>query len=345
MNKWYLESGPESDVAVSTRVRFARNLSAFPFPVKMTPEQQKEVVNLVSSALLTSDSPLREGFRFLDMERLSPAEAFSLAEHHIISPEFAKNRQGRGLLLSEDESVSIMINEEDHIRLQVMRPGLALEDAFRLADELDSLLDSRLSFCFDEKLGFLTQCPSNLGTGMRASLMLHLPALEVKDAIGPLGGTLSKIGLSIRGTYGEGSEALGSFYQVSNQITLGLSEQAVTANLASVARQLFAQERSLRRELAGGERLADKAWRSLGILRTARILSSGEFMNLISWVRLGVSMGILTETNLSAVNRLISECQSNTLLLRAGRKLDAPGRDRFRAELVRSALAPAESRR
>ena len=173
MNKWYLESGPESDVAVSTRVRFARNLSAFPFPVKMTPEQQKEVVNLVSSALLTSDSPLREGFRFFDMESLSPAEAFSLAEHHIISPEFAKNRQGRGLLLSEDESVSIMINEEDHIRLQVMRPGLALEDAFRLADEIDSLLDSRLSFCFDEKLGFLTQCPSNLGTGMRASLMLH----------------------------------------------------------------------------------------------------------------------------------------------------------------------------
>ena len=179
-DKWYEKSGAEGDVAISSRIRLARNLNGYPFPHLLNLQQKNEIANKVKDALENSNSYIAKTFRFINMSQLSPVEANSLAERHIISPEFARNRAGKYLLLTEDESVSIMINEEDHLRIQVLSDGLSLKSAFEVADKIDTLLDNALGFAFHGKLGYLTQCPTNLGTGLRASVMLHLPAFCVR---------------------------------------------------------------------------------------------------------------------------------------------------------------------
>lgn len=195
-----------SSVVISTRVRLARNLKEFPFPCRLNEQGREKVIEKVKSALKDSNSPIAQEFSFIKMSELTPQQSVSLVEKRLVSPEFISNTDGRGLLLSNDESLSIMINEEDHIRLQVIKKGLSLEDAYDTADKLDTLLDENLEFAFDSKLGYLTQCPTNLGTGMRASVMLHLPALEKSRAIGRIADNLSKLGLAIRGAHGEGTE-------------------------------------------------------------------------------------------------------------------------------------------
>ncbi len=203
--KWYLETGPQGDVVISTRIRLARNIVDFPFPCRMSQEQAKEVINKAHEALTNEDGDAVSKFEFIDMQKLTPARAMSLSERHLISPEFAKNRENRALMLSGDESISIMLNEEDHIRIQVMLSGMQLDNALEQAMRIDDIYDKKLHFAFDENLGYLTQCPTNLGTGLRASLMLHLPALEQSGALSNLAGAVSKLGLVIRGTFGEGS--------------------------------------------------------------------------------------------------------------------------------------------
>ena len=239
MSKWYVDKGEQGDIVLSTRVRLARNLEEFPFPCRLDTASRIKVNEKVRDTLLSCVPEL--GLHYVTMDSLSREQAISLAERHLISPEFASVREGRALMLTEDETVGIMLCEEDHIRVQVMKAGLALMDCYVLADKIDSALDKKLNFAFDESLGYLTQCPTNLGTAMRASVMLHLPALRRSGQLAVLSSTISKLGLTLRGAYGEGRESRGDIYQLSNQITLGITEQAAIENLQSITRQLVTQ--------------------------------------------------------------------------------------------------------
>ena len=334
MSKWYIEKGDQGDVVLSTRIRLARNLDEFPFPSRLDVEGKNKVNSLVKSALFENDS---KDFSYIEMKDLSRKQAVSLAERHLISPEFAAKKDGSALMLSGDESVSIMLCEEDHIRLQVMKAGLALEEAFDIADKLDSLLDSRLNYAFDERIGYLTACPTNLGTAMRASVMLHLPALTRCGQINRLANTVSKLGLTIRGAYGEGSRSSGDIYQISNQITLGITEETAIANLKSIVRSLVGQERAAAAKMVKNTADEDKIFRAYGILTNARLLSTEEFMELASLVRLGAARGIL-DVNIEKINELIVNMQPATVSAANEEITSAAERDAVRAKIVRESL-------
>ena len=288
--KWYDKISNTDDVVISSRVRLARNLVDYPFPSRLDSKEKEEVSSIIKEALSDYNE---KALGNIDMASLTPAEAVSLAEKHLISPEFASETRGRSLLLSESEDVSIMHCEEDHVRIQVIYPGLSLEEAFSTAEKIDSHLEKKLSYAFSENLGYLTQCPTNLGTGMRASVMLHLPALSKKGAMRGLSTTVSKLGLTLRGSYGEGGETSGDIYQLSNQVTLGISESAAIQNLSSIAMQIIAQEKQARAILVKDEDFMDKIYRAYGILKSAYKLTSRELTNLLSYVRLGAAQGIL----------------------------------------------------
>lgn len=344
MCKWYEQEGREADCVVSTRVRLARNLQSLPFPARMTAENRQELNRRVWEAL---ERPMAEAglpLNRVEMDSLSDMQAMAMVERHCISPEFAREREGRLLLISENESVSIMVGEEDHIRIQALLPGLALDEAYTMAGSIDKILSESLDIAFDKRLGFLTACPTNLGTGLRASVMLHLPAIESRSAMGAITNMVSKIGLTVRGMYGEGSETKASLYQLSNQVTLGISEEAALSNLKSITGQILQRERTARQAL-DPDKLADMVWRSLGLLCTARILSGEEFMRLVSAVRLGTYMGI-THADPAALARLLVDCQPAMLQLSAAGSenplpMDAARRDKVRATHVRKVLGAA----
>ena len=337
--KWYQRAGSCADVVCSTRVRLARNLKHYPFPAYASVEQKEEIGQKVKDAMLSGNSILSREFRFVPLENLSEEAAVSFVERHLVSPEYISDRKGKGVLLSQDESVSIMINEEDHLRIQVLREGLSLKEAAETADRIDTLLSETLQFAFDQEFGYLTQCPTNLGTGMRASLMLHLPALTEQGAMGRIAGNLTKLGLTLRGTYGEGTQILGALYQLSNQITLGLSENEAISNLSSIASQLMEEERRAREELCRTLPVQDKIDRAAGVLQSARLLSSQEFMELISYLRMGLAAGLLQGAAPQDLNALTMEVQPATLMAKAGESLDQRQRDSLRAKLAREACA------
>lgn len=334
MSKWYIGGGEKNQVVVSTRIRLARNLEEYPFPAKLSVAGKKQVNELVRDALLGG---CEEDLSYIEMESLTRAQAISLAERHLVSPEFASSVSGRALLLSEDESVSIMLCEEDHIRLQVMESGLALDSAYKRADSLDNAVSSKLQLAFDERIGFLTQCPTNLGTAMRASVMLHLPGLGKSGQITRIASTVSKLGLTIRGAYGEGSSPGGDMYQLSNQVTLGISEETALNNLKSIAQQLVAQELAVREQMLQNMAWQDKIFRALGILSSARLLSADEFMQLASLVRLGAAQGLL-DISLEKLSELMVDMQPATINAREGKNLEPAQRDELRAKAVREAL-------
>ena len=338
VRKWYEKSGAEGDVIISTRVRLARNLAAYPFPNRMTAEQKTEAEKKVCDALLNSNSVIASAFGFYPMDEMTREQAVSLVERHIVSPEFVAESKGRGILISKDESISIMVNEEDHVRIQILKEGLSLEASAEMADRIDTLLHENLHFAFDPELGYLTQCPTNLGTGMRASVMMHLPALTESGGMGRISANLSKLGLVIRGTYGEGSQVIGAMYQLSNQITLGLSEKEAIQNLQNITMQLMQEERKARKALVQHIAVQDKIGRSAGIIRGAKMLSCDEYMNLISHVRLGLAEGILSGVTMEAINALTAAVQPATLLAEHGGDLQPAQRDVLRAEKVRSSL-------
>lgn len=330
---WYKNKANESDIVLSTRIRFARNLKDYPFPERLDEKRRNEVNELVRDAYLKNDGSLS----FVKMKDLSSYQCVSLAEKHLISPEFASDNTGRALLISEDEDVSIMLCEEDHVRIQVIYPGLSLEEAYSKAAKYDEILENNFSIAFNEKLGYLTQCPTNLGTGMRASVMLHLPALASKSAVSRLSSTVAKLGLTLRGTYGEGSEPIGDIYQLSNQVTLGISETAAIKNLQSITDQIIAQEKQARKELLSDPRVIDKIYRAFGILQTAHMLSWGEFSSLVSLVRLGAAGGLINVA-CEELSRLLIEMQPATVNAHEGKALSASERDVIRASAVREAL-------
>lgn len=332
--KWYTNSGNQSDVVLSTRIRLARNLKEYPFPCRLDVENRKKVCSLVKEAVSSyGDKPLN----YTDMETLTPSGAVSLAEKHLISPEFASSASGRALLLSGEEDVSIMLCEEDHIRIQVIHPGLSLEEAFGEADKIDSIIESKLSYAFDERIGYLTQCPTNLGTAMRASVLLHLPALHKSGAMRRLSTTVAKLGLTLRGNYGENGEIDGDIYQLSNQVTLGISEKAALQNLNSIAMQIVSQEKQARASLIKDEDFIDTLYRACGILRSAYKLTSKELTNLVSLVRTGASEGLI-DIPKEKLTALMIELQPATMNTAAGENLTRSQRDILRAQTVRESL-------
>ena len=327
-----------SNEVISTRVRLARNLKDYPFPCRLSEQGRKKVIEKVTSAIRDSNSSIASDFNLIKLDDLTEAQGVSLVERHLVSPEFISETDGRALLLSKDESMSIMINEEDHIRLQVITDGLSLEQAYDTADKLDTLLDENLEFAFDDKLGYLTQCPTNLGTGMRASVMLHLPALEKSRTIGRIAGNLSKLGLTIRGTHGEGTEPKGSLYQLSNQVTLGISEKAAIENLKNITSQLISQEELARERICSNIDIQDSISRSLGILKYARTIAHDEALQLLSNVRLGIVSGQLKDVPLLTIDKLMTDVEPATLMVNSGKNLSAAQRDVARADLLRKAL-------
>lgn len=333
--KWYRQTGEQSELVQSTRIRLARNLAHKPFPRYLTAEQRAEIVSAVRDAAHKIGGL---SLQFIDPAALPEREALALVERHLVSPGFVREPVGCGLLLSDDERISIMINEEDHVRIQVMGAGLSLDECYALADKVDTALDETLHWAFDDRLGYLTQCPTNLGTGMRASLMLHLPALQEKGALQALANSVSKLGLTIRGSYGEGTQPHGALYQMSNQVTLGISEQAAIENLSGIAAQIMKQEETARADLLAKPAFEDRVWRSLGVLRTARLLSHEEALRLLSNVRVGVAGGVLPSPSLQTVTALMSDIQPGCLMADAGETMTPEMRDSRRASLVRTAL-------
>ena len=327
-----------NDVVISTRIRLARNLKDFPFPCKLNSQGREKVIEKVRDAVKKSNSPVAADFSFIKMSELTSSQSVSLVEKRLVSPEFISETDGRALLISKDECFSIMINEEDHIRLQVITKGLSLEQAYDTADKLDTLLDENLDFAFDEKLGYLTQCPTNLGTGMRASVMLHLPALEKSRAISRIAGNLSKLGLTIRGAHGEGTEPKGALYQLSNQVTLGISEKAAIENLKNITEQLIAQENQARERLCSSIDIQDAISRSLGILRSALVISHDEALKLLSNVRLGIVSKQITDVSTETIDRLMLAVEPATLTVTLNKNLSAHDRDIERAKLIRAEL-------
>lgn len=288
---WYEHSC--KNVALSTRVRLARNISGIPFPSHLENLRLKEVNKEISTKILSCDLA-DVSLRLIDMESLGDIEAYSMVERHIISPKFAAKREGRILLLSDDESVSIMLGEEDHLRIQVIMPGEQLDLAYKICDRIDTALSKKLEFAFDEKLGFLTECPTNLGTGMRASIMLHLPLLEAGGQLKNISEATAKIGLTFRGFYGEGSKSRASIYQLSNQITLGVSEESAIENLKNITKRIIDSENEAIINI-DETTLSDSVCRSLGVLKYAKKMTTKEMMTHISTLLLGMRNGILND--------------------------------------------------
>ena len=332
--KWYLGTGAQNDVVINTSIHLARNLRSFPFPARLSLPDKLKVNSVIRDA---TDSISAYNFKYAEMKTLSQSEVVSLAERHLVSPEFASSRDGRALLLTEDEAVSIMLNEEDHIRLQVMYAGFALDEAFRTATSIDNELSHKLQFAFDDKLGYLTQDPTALGTGMKASVVLHLPGLVSTSQITKLITTVSKLGLSLRGSYGEGAAAKGDMFRLSNTITLGISERAAIENLKSIALQIAAQERTARDEIFKTPVTEDKIYRAYGVLKYARMIDTNEFMELMSLVRLGAVKGIIN-MDCASIEALMIHMQPATISLSVDRPLDRIERDKLRASLVRQNL-------
>lgn len=337
-DKWYLRTGEDDDIVISTRIRLARNLKSFPFKEKITKKQQLELNEQVKEALSRANFGDTK-WNLLYLQELSDMEQLSLVERHLVSRQFIENPENKLLVLSEDQSVSIMVNEEDHLRIQTLASGLNLSGAYRICDKLDDLLDEHLDYAFDDALGYLTVCPTNLGTGLRASVMLHLPALERSQIIPQLIKTVSRLGLTIRGTYGEGTGVVGATYQISNQVTLGLSEKTAVSNLQNVVQQIIENERAARAEIIKNNiDMIDEICRSYGILKYAKLLDSNEFYTHISNVRLGVSEGILDEVSLVTLNGLLNRVGTATLCAESGQRLNPKERDYSRAKIVRETV-------
>ena len=317
-----------SNNILSTRIRFARNLESTPFPAKLTSEKKKELLLKVKDTA----KQLFPDLDYIDAMQLTTSQAGSLMEERLISPEFANNGEGAGLLLSKDKSTAIMLNEEDHLRIQTFEKGYALDKAFKRAVETDEALDEKLSFAFNENLGYLTHCPTNLGTGMRASVLVHLPALSGSGVINKTISLIGQYGFTVRGLYGEGTRSEGSLYQISNQTSIGLTEDEILERLEEVLEKIQENETYLREKLSATPEIQDKIFRAYGILLNARIISSKEAVALLSKVRYGAEAGLLN-LDLANLDSLLIKIQPYNL-----NEEDPKQRDIKRAQIIRTSL-------
>ncbi|MEW5784443.1 MAG: protein arginine kinase [Bacillota bacterium] len=339
LSRWMEGSGPENDTVISSRVRIARNIQGIPFPYLASAEQTGAVQEQVTRAAAAHKEAFT-AFSQYPMEELSPLNKQIMVEKHLVSPFLARDSDHGAVLLRGDEAVSIMINEEDHLRIQAILPGLQLEEAWHEADRYDDLLETGINYAFDERCGYLTACPTNVGTGLRASVMLHLPALIMTKQINRLLSALSQVGLAVRGLYGEGTEIIGNLVQVSNQITLGQAEEEILRNLYSVTRQIIEQEQTARQALLNDNRprIADRSWRALGLLKFAQMMSSQEAMQLLSDVRLGFDLGLVKGVDRKLLNELLVIIRPACLQLLAGKELSGSERDLERPVQIRKRL-------
>jgi len=342
---WMKERGPEGDIVLGTRCRLARNLQGIPFPEAANRDQLREVLGKASE--VTPRLGALGDFSFLEMATMDALEREILVEEHLISPSHMQNPAHKAVILNAQHNISIMVNEEDHFRIQVLKPGLQLEEAWEQADKVDDLLERHLDFAFDLQTGYLTACPTNVGTALRASVMLHLPALRRVRKVQEVLGAVSKFGLTVRGLYGEGSDVWGNVYQLSNQITLGQSEDETIEHLARFTAQILHSERQAREYLLEKERrLATEDWlyRSYGILQNARILTSQEAMELLSDLNLGLDLGVIQQVDPSVVKQLMVQIRAAHLQSIMGQPLPAQERDRLRASLIRDTLEKQTSK-
>ncbi|MEH7480681.1 protein arginine kinase, partial [Neobacillus drentensis] len=332
--------GPDSDIVLSSRIRLARNFDAYKFPTLFSHEEAKLIIENMEEILKQSPIQKFGQMELLKIEELQPLQKRVLVEKHIISPHLAEDSPYGAVLLTENEEVSIMINEEDHIRIQCLYPGLQLSEALDAANEIDDWLESNIQYAFDEKHGYLTSCPTNVGTGLRASVMMHLPGLMLTQQINKIIPAIHQLGLVVRGIYGEGSEALGNIFQISNQITLGKSEEDIGRDLKGVVSQLISQERSAREALrkTSNIQLEDRVFRSLGVLSNSRIIESKEAARCLSDVRLGIDMGYIDKMPKTILNELMILTQPGFLQQYAGGSLRPHERDIRRAALIRERI-------
>ena len=332
---WYNTVGKASDTVISTRVRLARNINGYPFDARLETSGANEIIEKVSAPLEAS------GFRKINFADLSPVMATSYVERHYVSPAFATKEKPHALFLQEQAGIAVMVCEEDHLRIQSILPGLALEEAYKNAMRTEKRLDDDFAFAYSQELGYLTHCPTNLGTGMRASVMMFLPALTQGGYMDALATQLSKIGLTVRGLFGEGSGSAGCMYQISNQITLGITEEDTLKKLGEAISQITESEHKARAAISGDrlERLTDVILRSEGTLRYAHMLSSAEFIKLFAQVRFGIALGIVTDVSYEQLGTLLVEAMPATLTLSAENtpKTDT-ARDKLRAQRVKAVL-------
>jgi protein arginine kinase len=340
---WLEGSGPGADIVLSTRVRLARNLQGHAFATRIRDTERSQILEQVRRA--TEHSSLRGG-TLLDLSELSPLSRRVLHERHLISRELAGEDggsppRGSGLVIGPRDTMGAMINEEDHLRIQSLLSGLRLEDAFASVDQLDEELGARLPFAYHQEYGYLTSCPTNVGTGLRASILIHLPGLVLTKEIGRVLQGITQVGLTFRGLYGEGSEVVGNFFQISNQTTLGRSEEDLIEHLGRIAGQVIEWETQARNVLLRDATavIEDKIWRAYGLLRYARSLSFEEVMNLLSGIRLGTSMNLLSGVRVYTLNKIMIHAQNAHLEQAAGRPLGDGEADIYRAAYVRRVLA------
>jgi protein arginine kinase len=340
VSSWMSEEGPESDIVLSSRIRLARNIDQFQYSFLNSSEEALKVIETVKSRIKKGSFANTGNMDLLMMDELQPIQKRILVEKHLISPHLAENANHGACLLSENEEISIMINEEDHIRIQCLYPGLQLLEALNTAFQIDDWLEEEINYAFDEKVGYLTSCPTNVGTGLRASVMLHLPGLVMTQQLNRIIPAINQLGLVVRGIYGEGSEALGNIFQISNQITLGKSEQDIVEDLKSVVGQIVSQERSVRDTLVktSNIQLEDRVYRSFGVLTNSRIIETKEAAKCLSDVRLGIDIGYINDIPRNILNELMILTQPGFLQQYAGGPLRPNERDIRRASLIRERL-------
>lgn len=336
MENWITGVNNDS-IVISSRIRLARNIKGEAFPYRLDEEESRKIINDVEKAFYPEPSSEFKTINLWEQDKMTQQ---TFLEKHLISHKLLSNSKNAAFIVNKDETISIMVNEEDHIRLQCITAGFNLKEAYEVADKLDDKLEESLQYAFHEKLGYLTACPTNVGTGLRASLMIHLPALSMNSEMNGVLKALTQVGMTIRGLYGEGSEALGDFYQISNQITLGLREEEIITNLTAVANQIINQENIAREQMLKKYKyeLEDKLLRSLGLLRSAVLLNSKECLFNLSNVRLGVDLGIINGIDKKTLNNLLVDIQPASLQSKSNEKLSEKERDLKRAEMVREIL-------
>lgn len=340
ISPWMKNEGPESDIVLSSRIRLARNLKDYSFPLITTMEEANLVVKQVRENFEGKYYDSYGPFEVLEMDEVKRNEKKVLVEKHLISPHLADEAKKGAVLLSSDESISIMVNEEDHLRIQCLFSGFQLSEGLVLANGIDDWIESKLHYAFDEDKGYLTSCPTNVGTGLRASVMMHLPALVLTQQLSKILPAINQLGLVVRGIYGEGSEALGNLFQISNQITLGKTEQDIVEDLRGVVLQLIHQEKAAREMLLQSSKLQleDRVYRSYGVLAYARTIETKEATQRLSDVRLGIDLNIIKGVSGNILNELMILTQPGFLQQYAGDILSQEQRDERRATLIRERL-------
>ncbi len=336
--EWIRCTGPVCDIVMSSRVRLARNFSNYPFAHWASKKEQEEILNNSKESIL-SLKKFKDSL-FVEIGKLDPIDKQFLVERHLMSKEHMIDSENKGLAVGQNEVISIMINEEDHLRMQVMKSGFNLKESWQIINDLDTELGNSLDFAYSMDFGYLTACPTNTGTGMRASVMVHLPSLVMTKQIGKVLQAITKLSLTARGLYGEGTDASGNFFQISNQVSLGHKEEDIIDNIERIIKQIVDHEQGARETLLSQNReaLEDRIWRAYGTLKSAHIITSTETIDLLSLARLGVDLGVIKQVDRTLINELFVLTQPAHLQKIEKKKLGPNQRDVKRAEIIRDKL-------